>query len=214
MFCFCLFTGQAASDFIANRSHNGLTVERLQQFRTNVVKYYKRVASYLVEKLPFHSPLLTQIEFCDPDKCWRDGMLKNLLALVERFPCVMPANATKDELMTQFSELQAALCSRDAAASSREFSWNNMKKDHPGEFNIIIQVILGLLTIPHSSAHCERVFSCVRKNKTDFRGSLSNDTLEALMVIKHRPGDFLSHVYSKDTLQFLKGSCLRSLKKD
>ena len=42
----------------------------------------------------------------------------------------------------------------------------------------------GIMTIPHSSAHCERVFSCVRKNRTEQRASLSDRTLESLLVFK------------------------------
>lgn len=44
----------------------------------------------------------------------------------------------------------------------------------------LAKVMLGILTIPHSSAHCERVFSTVRKNRTDQRSSMSDSTLEAL----------------------------------
>ena len=40
----------------------------------------------------------------------------------------------------------------------------------------------GVLSIPHSSAHCERIFSTVRKNKTDKRVSLDDDTLEVLVL--------------------------------
>ena len=49
-------------------------------------------------------------------------------------------------------------------------------------------VMLGVLAIPHSSSHCERVFSTVRKNRTDQRASLSDDTLEAMLVLKSQPG--------------------------
>ncbi|MRA94265.1 hypothetical protein GH868_30560 [Bacillus thuringiensis] len=44
-------------------------------------------------------------------------------------------------------------------------------------------VMLGILTIPHSSAHYECVFSCVRQNKTDTRNALGDDTLESLFVL-------------------------------
>ena len=52
--------------------------------------------------------------------------------------------------------------------------------------------MLGLLTIPHSSAHCEGVFSAVRKIKTDMRSSMGTATLEALLVLKHRQTDVIS----------------------
>ena len=46
------------------------------------------------------------------------------------------------------------------------------------------RVMLGILTIPHTNAECERVFSQVRKNKTDFRGSMSDETLSSLLITK------------------------------
>lgn len=44
--------------------------------------------------------------------------------------------------------------------------------------------MLGRCTIPHSNAECERLFSQVRKNKTDFQGSISNTMLSALLINK------------------------------
>ena len=40
---------------------------------------------------------------------------------------------------------------------------------------------LHLLAIPASNADCERVFSLVRRIKTDFRASLSTETVSALI---------------------------------
>ena len=67
--------------------------------------------------------------------------------------------------------------------------------------------MLGILTIPHSSAHCERIFSCVRKNRTEQRSCLGDDTLEALLVIKSTESVDLSN----KTLDHIKGSYYRSL---
>ncbi|KAK6995151.1 Zinc finger bed domain-containing protein 5 [Biomphalaria glabrata] len=52
-------------------------------------------------------------------------------------------------------------------------------------FKNVAEVMLPLLTIPHSSAHCERIFSLVHRNTTEFRSCLNNETIEALL----RPGD-------------------------
>jgi len=50
-----------------------------------------------------------------------------------------------------------------------------------------------IMTIPHSSTVCERVLSTVRKKekKTDQRASPQWYTLEALLVVKAKPGSFL-----------------------
>ena len=55
-------------------------------------------------------------------------------------------------------------------------------------FPNVAKVMLGILTIPHSNAGCKRIFSCVRKNRTDQRASLLAKTMDSLMVMKSRPG--------------------------
>jgi hypothetical protein len=72
----------------------------------------------------------------------------------------------------------------------------------------------GILCIPHSKAHCERVFSVVRKNRTDQMASLGEKTVESLLVLKLRPGHpcGASRQHSNKTLDKLKGAYYRQLK--
>ena len=69
--------------------------------------------------------------------------------------------------------------------------------------------MLGIITIPHSSAHCERVFSTVRKNRTDQRSSLNDKTLESLLVLKGRTGKPDSRHHDIETLKRLKRGLLQ-----
>ena len=56
------------------------------------------------------------------------------------------------------------------------------------KYVLLPHVMLSILTIPHSNAACERVFSFIRKNKTDFRSTLSDNTVESLMILRSAPG--------------------------
>lgn len=87
-------------------------------------------------------------------------------------------------------------------------------KDETGEacFQQLSQVMCGIMTIPHSSAHCERVFSCVRKCRTDQRASLSDSTLESLLLLKSWPGSFGERHYSNHELDRFKSAYYRTLK--
>ncbi len=52
-------------------------------------------------------------------------------------------------------------------------------------FNKLPKVALLVLTLPHSNAEEERVFSMVSKNKTKFRGSLQMDgSLSSILTLK------------------------------
>ena len=63
----------------------------------------------------------------------------------------------------------------------------NVKDTVTGQlcFLLLTKVAKLVLTLAHTSADKERVFSLIRKNKTDFRSSLSLDgTLSSLLTIK------------------------------
>ena len=53
------------------------------------------------------------------------------------------------------------------------------------EFDLLFRVAEVIMTIPHSNAGEERIFSMIKKNKTPDRNSLRLDgTLSSLMVVK------------------------------
>ena len=57
------------------------------------------------------------------------------------------------------------------------------------------------MTIPHSNAAEERMFSMINKNKTSFRSSLSLEgTLSAIMIVKTHIDDPLAWKPSQDLL--------------
>jgi len=72
-------------------------------------------------------------------------------------------------------------------------------------------VMLSLLAVPHSSAACERIFSCVRKNVTDQISSLANQTIEALMVLKSKPKNFTKE-WTDDQLEKIKNAYYIAIK--
>ena len=45
-------------------------------------------------------------------------------------------------------------------------------------------IMLSILTIPHSNAECERIFSMVNKTKRKFRSNINDETLEKLIMVK------------------------------
>ena len=74
-------------------------------------------------------------------------------------------------------------------------------------------VMRGILVIPHSSAHCERIFSVVRKIRTEQRSSMSDHTLESLLVLKSNSSSTqnMASNLSEKKLQKLKTAYMESL---
>ena len=86
--------------------------------------------------------------------------------------------------------------------------WGSLQEKLPN----LSKVALGVLTIPHSNAGEERVFSTIRKNKTDFRSNLDlRSSLSSIMTIKmNKPEDLLPcHRFkpSKNLLSKCKAAC-------
>jgi hypothetical protein len=72
-----------------------------------------------------------------------------------------------------FEEFAMYQCAKEVKTDSQRIDkmWQEIGKvkDECGvkPYWNISMVMRGILVIPHSSAHCERVFSTVRKNRTD-----------------------------------------------
>ena len=88
-------------------------------------------------------------------------------------------------LMYQVEDLQQTLLQ----AGRIDVAWHLMSqlKDVVTglpKFQSLAEVMKGILTMYHSNADYERLFSMVRKNKTDFRSSMKTPTLSNLLTHK------------------------------
>lgn len=186
-----LIIGEAARDFIAEKEKNKLRDHRLEEFYSNVRRFLVTACQYLLTNLPLNDPALKNAEVADVSLQKSDTIgPDNLRFFINKFPCILPEGATKDTIIEQFCTYQlldVSVCKKDRMDST----WFEISKVFP-HFHQLSMVMLAILTIPHSSAHCERIFSCVRKNRTDQRMSLATETLEALLVLKSRPGGALN----------------------
>lgn len=165
-----------------------------------------------------NEPLLQHAEVADVS-LQLSARSTSLLYFIERFPCLLHQGVTKDRVIEQFAvyqstDLKTAVGEKVLNARMDE-QWKQigLLTDENGNttFHELSEVMLAVLTIPHSSAHCERVFSTVRKNRTDQRSSLSDDTLQTLLTLKSRAGNFLDKEYSSEQLRNLKSAYYRSL---
>ena len=78
----------------------------------------------------------------------------------------LPPDVTMDEVLNQFSLYQCTDVSQHKA-DRLDMTWSNIGRV-PDLFELSV-VMRGILVVSLSSAHCERIFSCVKKNKTPQR---------------------------------------------
>lgn len=211
-----LCIGEDCTQFIKDKDKNGLKQARIDEFYSHVKKYFIVALDYMKSRLPMDDPVLMKAEVADLPKR-TDKHQSDLSFFLDRHKVLIPAGATKNVVLEEFALLQAT--DVELPTSTRmDNAWTHVSslKDEAGQqlFAHLPQVMKGILSIPHSNAHCERVFSCVRKNRTDQRTSLGDKTLESLLVVKSRPGCALdpSRCLSHKQLKSLKSCYFRELK--
>lgn len=227
-----LFIGVAASAIV-----DTLTEEQKGPFYSAVKAYYIAACSYMLEKFPLRrmigsaqesanlsrGDLLHHIQVADTataaNHSWKD-----LQFFLTKFPSLVllkegeSLEDATDQLQQQWlgfqqHTIEAAICEEER----EDVKWAKLSelKGVGGclLFDRLAHFMLGLLSVPHSNAACERLFSQVRKNKTDFRGSLSSQTLNAMMVAKaNMVGLCHAQKPTQDLLQKAKSATAQSLK--
>lgn len=195
-----------------------------EEFFKSVRRYFVAVCDYMRHKFPLKDVALANAEV---------AQLKNLdtmsfgkvLFFVNSFPPMLPLQQGEstmqaiDALEVEFTKLQALDLPPDLLKEERvDAQWRIVSQlrtpDGDYKFSRIANVMLGILSIPHSNAECERLFSIVRKTRTEFRSSMGDKTLEHLLLAKsHQAGPCYSQSYSHDFLKAAKSATTRLLEK-
>lgn len=231
-----LSIGEQATLFISKAEENHLRPAKVLEFYRAVQKYYIELTAYLFKNLPVpqsvcvttkasktsaasdknekpqakSAAFLKLLEVADTE-LQTEVSFESLRSVLQRFPVLIPANSSLGEISEQFSLYQVTDIS-SCKADRLDLTWAKIGLNP--DFTQLSLVMRGILTVPHSSAPCERIFSCVRKNKTSQRDSLSTKMLESLLVLKNKGNDPLASVkdLDKSDLQQFKSAYYKSLK--
>jgi hypothetical protein len=193
-----LLIGEAAHAFIQDKANNKLRDSKIEDFYKNVRLYFETALGYLLEKLPLGDAVLTHAVVADVQRYHEEGAdnTAHLGFLLDRYPALLPPDVSRYQILEDLAMFESESKEIVFDATKRvDEVWTEIgcRKGAAGEetYKNLAHVMKGILTIPHSSAHCERIFSCVRKNRTEQRAALGDDTLEALLVLKSKPGSAL-----------------------
>nr|KAG5693497.1 hypothetical protein BaRGS_006487 [Batillaria attramentaria] len=219
-----LLIGMEAKKMLLNAKEHHLRDCRVKDFYADVRLYFETVVEYLLKKLPLENSVLKNAIVIDPHR-QMEVRISQLEYFLLQFPVLLPKDVPMDEILEQFSRYQAADIkpildeAKQEEDKQSESSWKKAQDVRVDAlWNMIIssfpdlldlaRVMKGIMTIPHSSAPCERVFSKVKKNVTDQRSCLSQETTEALLVLKSQPrGVVAGNFEIKDSeLQALKSA--------
>ena len=200
--------------------HNGDISERQHSsFHAGTRKFFNCVTSYLLKWCPLRDDLLINASWIDFDK-----RLNKTFSSVEYFISRYPSffeNLNMDLVNEQFLSYQimseediphSLKDDPDGGACNVDKLWGYLKNlKRPGtnsfEFDLLFKVANVILTIPHSNAGEERIFSLINKNETPSRSSLSLDgTLSSLITVKTHIEEPLKWKPSEELLKKAKQS--------
>lgn len=199
-----LLIGKEAKGMIKDKEKYHLRQTRIEDFYKAVKGYFSAVCAYLRKNLPLQDPVLLNAEVADPSQ-QEDSTGSQLEYFLERFPCLQ-SHAPDEDLLDLFAKYQGMNIEVKDNERADAF-WTRLGKEHK-ELAPLATAMKGILCIPNSNAPCERLFSMLRKNVTEQRASLHQDTTEALMVVKAIPGSCLDseRQLSCETLGMLKSA--------
>lgn len=186
-------------------------------FYSAIRKYYATSCDYIRHKFPINSDVLKHAEVADLSKISRKSF-SDIDFFLNKFPMMLPQkeNETPDEardkLQSEFCSLQIDELPEEVNKEERiDRKWAILGKvasaDGALKYNKLSNVMSGILTIPHSNSECERVFSSVKKTRTQFRSSLLNEQLEDILIAKNmQKGHCYEQKFDKDFLSKAKSA--------
>ena len=204
--------GFTTKSVLAKLIDEGHDSHKIQQFYRGVRSFYEKACSYARKNLPLSDPLLKNARFLNFTR--RElADLSEVDYFIERFSLLFPFRsdpAKMDQLWDEFTSYQllqksdvpsdiwekatiypepehscskSSLYAMDTIWAYLATMMSNV--DGSERFALLTQVAHLVLTIPHSNAAEEPVFSIIRKNKTPFRPNLdSEETLGSIVTTK------------------------------
>ena len=187
-----------------------VTRQDKKAFYRSVRDYFVEACRYIILRFPLNREFLEAAEVVDISRR-STASFSSVLFFVERF------RGLKDEVDLDKLEQEFLRYQIDELEGSNQeridVRWSKMRDRYP----LLSKIMLSILSVPHSNADSERIFSAVRRVQTEYRTSMDMPLLESLIVIKNKMNCRNESCYSvKFTEGFLaraKSSTYTGLKK-
>lgn len=198
--------------------HTKLEKSVMVKFYEDIRLFFVNSCSYMKQKFPLDDDFLQNMEVIDI-KSRKNKSFGSVVTLSELLPDVLNEYEKKSlELefsMYQFDDFQTVEEER------ADIAWCKISAlcDASGirKYPSLSKLMLALLLVPHSNAACERIFSIVRRNVTEFRSSLNTTTLSSLLIskINHLSSEraCYQNTFTKDQIRTAKSATRLSLKR-
>lgn len=195
-----------------------------EQFFSAVRLYFATACDYIRHKFPLEDVNLKMAEVAQV-KSLETASFSSIRHFLDLFPAMLPRQSDEsraaaiDALEVEFATFQAHKLPSDILNKPRcDVQWAEVGNIRGVEgtlrFQRVSVVMLEILLIPHSNAECEQIFSTVNKTRTEFRSSVTDTSLESLLMVKgHQSGTCFEQNYTEKFLEQAKSATAKSLQK-
>ncbi|KAK4314253.1 hypothetical protein Pmani_014407 [Petrolisthes manimaculis] len=171
--------------------HSAAIAKRdLEQFQIKTLNFYVTLSRQMLKRFLSNNLFsnLQLLEALDPVNVFQ-GKPKSLIPLAVKFPNIVDERVY-EELNSEWRELTIGEIPalKDKRVSEPEKFWHAVSQERIGDsprFPNLSNFMLNLMSLPHSSAAAERIFSLVTNIKTKNRSRLKTDTLNGLLHSKN-----------------------------
>lgn len=187
-----MYLGAAVKRHLENDENNSLTSQALNKFQLNCLEFYLELTAQIFKRFNFDDSFLKSLKFIDP-QIVMSGRTSEIMftPLINTFPDII-----NDENIQTFDDEKRTIENLNFSEMFNigedipvEFFWSNVLKlrNMNGQimFPIMSKLVSAILSLPHSSAAVERVFSQINLNKTKQRNALKVKTLSGILHTKN-----------------------------
>lgn len=174
----------AKVESIALDSSSSISKRDLQDFQVKTLNFYVTLSKQMFQRFLSSGMFdkLQLLEALDPENV-REGKPKSVIPLAVKFPNIIEEQ-DYEELNREWRELILfEIPSLRESSMEPEQFWYAVSKEKCGDrlrFPHVSKLMMNLMSLPHSSAAAERIFSLVTNIKTKQRSRLNTSTLNSL----------------------------------
>lgn len=181
-----IFVGSECEEFIKTFPKPIFT-----DFKNTCLKFYVKAAQEIAVRLPINNQLFQEFQFLDPNICLnpknynKSNQLDNSKEIfgsyIDKYKVVEELREIpyffNNEQIENFKKMSITEMWHEIS-TVKDFTSDNYK------FNNICILAKMILTLPHSNASAERIFSIVTDVKTKKRNRIGDNTLNSVAIIR------------------------------
>lgn len=174
-----------------NLSDSNVTDDNVKTFKLKCLDFYIEAARQMKMRYDFGNEVVKGLEFLSPEVV-ASRRIESIVQMALHFPNLVEQE-NMQALDTEWRDLRNDSKIKAATNEDMEKYWQRIITTvNPADGNLLYpqlsKFITSLLSLPHSSAAVERIFSAINIIKTKQRNQLSTETIEGLLYTKQLLG--------------------------